>query len=153
MAQGVQKGSEMPNISLPDQNGDTIKLREHTAEQVAVVYFYPKDDTPGCTAEACSFRDSYEAFKDEGAMVIGISANNVKSHKKFAEKYNLPFTLLSDSHKLARDAFDVPSDLLGLIPGRVTYVFDKEGVCQGVYRSQTKATRHVDEALKLIQTL
>jgi peroxiredoxin Q/BCP len=153
MSQGVQKGSPLPSLKLPDQNGKMVDIKDYTSGKISVVYFYPKDDTPGCTAEACSFRDQYKDFQDAGALVIGISSDDIKSHKKFAEKYNLPFTLLADTQKLARKAFDVPSDLLGLIPGRVTYVFDKKGICQGVFRSQTKASRHVDEALEIIVSL
>lgn len=152
-AQGVQVGSAMPQLQLMDQHGQLQSLQTLTAGQVAVVYFYPKDDTPGCTAEACSFRDQYKDFEDAGAVVIGISGDDAASHKKFAEKYRLPFTLLADTQKLARKAFNVPTDLLGMIPGRVTYVFDREGICRGVFRSQTKARQHVDEALQMIQSL
>lgn len=153
MAQGVEVGSSMPDIRLPDQDGTMISLKEATQGKVAVIYFYPKDDTPGCTAEACSFRDQYADFQDAGAVVIGISGDKPKSHKKFVEKYNLPFSLLADTQKIARKAFDVPADLLGLIPGRVTYVFDKDGMCQGVFKSQSKATQHVDESMKMIKKL
>jgi thioredoxin-dependent peroxiredoxin len=148
----VQKGSSIPNLILADQNGKVFNLKNETNGKATVVYFYPKDDTPGCTAEACSFRDNYQDFLDMGALVIGISGDSPASHKKFAEKYNLPYTLLSDPNKEARKAFNVPTDLLGLIPGRVTYIFDKKGVCQGVFKSQTKATQHIDEALKILKS-
>lgn len=152
-AQGVQVGSAMPALQLIDQHGQLQNLKDLTSGQVAVVYFYPKDDTPGCTAEACSFRDQYKDFQDAGAVVIGISGDGAASHKKFADKYQLPFTLLADTQKLARKAFNVPTDLLGMIPGRVTYVFDRQGICRGIYRSQTKAKQHVDEALSMIRSL
>ena len=149
----IQKGNSIPNLILADQNGKVYNLQKETKGKPTVVYFYPKDDTPGCTAEACSFRDNYEDFLEMGAVVIGISGDNPASHKKFAEKYNLPYTLLSDPKKEARKAFNVPTDLLGLIPGRVTYIFDKKGVCQGVFKSQTKATQHIDEALKILKSI
>jgi thioredoxin-dependent peroxiredoxin len=149
----IQKGNSIPNLILADQNGKVYNLQKETKGKPTVVYFYPKDDTPGCTAEACSFRDNHEDFLEMGAVVIGISGDNPASHKKFAEKYNLPYTLLSDPKKEARKAFNVPTDLLGLIPGRVTYIFDKKGVCQGVFKSQTKATQHIDEALKILKSI
>jgi peroxiredoxin len=102
---------------------------------VGVVYFYPADDTPGCTAESCSFRDSHEDFVDAGAVVIGISGDSVESHKRFADKHNLPFTLLADADGAARGSWGV-GKTLGLLPGRVTYVIDPEGVVRKVFSSQ-----------------
>jgi peroxiredoxin Q/BCP len=152
MAQ-MKIGETMPEILLADQNGRPFHLKKETEGRISVVYFYPKDDTPGCTKEACSFRDSYQDFVDAGAIVIGISSDDVESHKAFAEKYNLPFTLLADTAKEARRAFDVPTDLLGLIPGRVTYIFDEVGICRGVFNSQIKATQHTEEALAVIRQI
>jgi len=149
----IQKGNTIPDLILADQNGKVYTIKKETEGKATVVYFYPKDDTPGCTAEACSFRDSYQEFTAMGAIVIGISGDSPKSHKKFAEKYNLPYTLLSDPNKEARKAFNVPTNLLGLIPGRVTYIFDKKGICRGVFESQTKATQHIDEALKVLKSI
>ena len=93
-----------------------------------VIYFYPKDNTPGCTMQACGFRDSYEDFIDLGAEVIGVSSDTVNSHKKFTSQYKLPFTLLSDSDKKLRKLFGVPDKLFGLLPGRVTYIINKKGI-------------------------
>ena len=115
-----------------------------------VVYFYPKDDTPGCTAESCSFRDSFEDFTDAGAEVIGISSDSVESHKAFAAKHNLPFTLLADTDGSVRKAFGV-GKTLGLLPGRVTYVIDPEGVVRHKFSSQFKPKSHIDEALDVIK--
>jgi peroxiredoxin Q/BCP len=112
-----------------------------------VIYFYPKDDTPGCTKEACSFRDSYEEFTDRNVKVIGISADDVESHKNFAKKYNLPFTLLADTKNEVRKLFGVKSNMLGLIPGRVTYVVNTGGEIIYIFDSQLKATKHISEAL------
>jgi peroxiredoxin Q/BCP len=115
-----------------------------------VIYFYPKDDTPGCTKEACSFRDSYEEFTDRNVKVIGISADDVESHSNFAKKYNLPFTLLADVDNEVRNLFGVKGNVFGLIPGRVTYVVDKTGVIIYVFQSQLKAERHITEALQAL---
>jgi len=144
----ITAGQTVPEFSLPDQDGTTV-----TSTQLrggwAVVYFYPKDDTPGCTAESCSFRDNFEAFTDAGAKVIGISSDSVESHKAFAQKHNLPFTLLADTNGAVRKQFGV-TKTLGLLPGRVTYVIDPEGVVQKVFSSQFKPKKHIDEALATI---
>jgi thioredoxin-dependent peroxiredoxin len=117
-----------------------------------VVYFYPKDDTPGCTRESCAFRDQFSDFSDAGAEVIGISSDSVASHKKFAEKHRLPFTLLSDPGGSVRKAFGVPSSL-GVLPGRVTYVIDKKGVVRHAFNSQLNPAKHVEEALAVLASL
>lgn len=117
-----------------------------------VIYFYPKDDTPGCTIESCTFRDSYEEFKEAGAEVIGISSDSPQSHQQFASKYQLPFILLSDSQGKVRKLFDVPN-VLFLLPGRVTYVIDKEGIVRHIFNSMMDFKAHVDEALKTIKSL
>src|SRR6516164_7876574 len=119
-------GQAVPDFELPSQTGDKVRLSDHRGSWV-VVYFYPADDTPGCTAEACSFRDSYEDFTDAGAVVIGISGDSVESHVKFADKHHLPFTLLSDGDGALRKDWGVNKSL-GVLPGRVTYVIDPEGV-------------------------
>ena len=118
-----------------------------------MIYFYPKDDSPGCTKEACSFRDQFEVFKEADAVIIGISGQSVKSHKEFAEKHRLNFTLLSDEGDKIRKQFGVPTNLLGLLPGRVTYIADKTGKVIFIFNSQTKATEHVDEALRILKGL
>jgi peroxiredoxin Q/BCP len=117
------------------------------------LYFYPKDDTPGCTKEACSFRDQYTVFQDLGCEVIGISSDAPKAHKEFAIKYKLPFPLLADEKKEVRTLFGVPKSFLGLLPGRVTYIIDKTGVVRGIFNSQLNATQHIDEALKVVRGL
>lgn len=117
-----------------------------------VIYFYPKDNTPGCTVQACSFRDQYEDFKDLGAEVIGISSDNIASHQKFTQQYKLPFILLSDSDKKIRKLFGVPSGLFGILPGRVTYVADKTGTIIMVFDSMM-AKRHIPKALEAIREL
>ena len=143
-------GDRIPEFSLLDQDGNEFKISDHLGKQALVIYFYPKDDTPGCTKEACSFRDSYEEFTDRNVKVIGISADDVESHMNFAKKYNLPFTLLADVDNKVRNLFGVKSNVFGLIPGRVTYVVDKTGVIIYVFQSQLKAERHITEALQAL---
>ena len=142
-------GQPAPEFTLPDQDGGAVSLSSLKGGWV-VVYFYPKDDTPGCTAESCSFRDSFEEFSDAGAKVVGISGDSVESHKAFATKHNLPFTLLADTDGSVRKAFGV-SKTLGLIPGRVTYVIDPDGVVRHKFSSQFKPKSHIDEALDVIK--
>ena len=149
---GLREGAAAPDFALPDQHGQTISLASFRGQKNVVVYFYPKDDTPGCTKESCSFRDQYTAFTDAGAEVIGISSDSVSSHKAFAEKYNLPFSLLSDLGGKVRAAYGVPATL-GLLPGRVTYVIDRAGVIRHAFNSQINATKHVDEALGVLARL
>ena len=149
---GIQVGDAIPNVSLQSQTGETVDLKSFNGTKCVVLYFYPKDDTPGCTKESCSFRDSYTAFQDAGAEVIGISADDVASHKTFAAKYNLPFTLLSDTGNTIRKSFGVPSTF-GILPGRVTYVIDKSGVVKHITNSQLNFQGHIDESLKVVQGL
>ncbi|MEQ9306345.1 MAG: peroxiredoxin [Marinoscillum sp.] len=151
MGKTLQKGDFIPDVSLKDQDGNLIALPSLIGEKALVVYFYPKDDTPGCTAEACGFRDKYEEFSDMGADVVGISSDTVGSHKKFADKYDLNFTLLSDSHGQAEKEFGVPRNLLGLLPSRVTYIFDKEGRLVSSFNSTIKATKHINEAMEALK--
>ena len=149
----ITKGSKIPAFTLKDQDGDLVNINDLVGNKNLVVYFYPKDDTPGCTKEACSFRDQFEDFRDVGAEVIGISADSVESHRQFAEKHRLKFRLLSDTDNQVRKTFGVPADLLGLIPGRVTYIVDKTGTVQQVFNSQFNSARHVTEALKILKSL
>lgn len=153
MAQQLEVGDTIPLFSLQDQNGDVVHIQDKLNDGPVVIYFYPKDDTPGCTKEACSFRDSYTAFTDEGVTVIGISSDSPEDHKAFAEKYQLPFLLLSDINKEVRKAFGVKGDLFGLIPGRVTFVVDSNGVVHHVFDSQTRAEAHITESLEAIRNL
>ena len=149
----VVVGSKIPEFTLLDQNGNEFAINSVLGKKNLVIYFYPKDDTPGCTKEACSFRDQYEDFKDADAEVIGISSDDVESHKNFAEKYRLTFTLLSDTDSKVRKMFGVPTNLLGMIPGRVTYVVNKQGVVVLMFSSQTKAELHISEALDALKKI
>jgi thioredoxin-dependent peroxiredoxin len=149
----IKTGSSIPTFSLPDQNGNLFDINSVLGKKNLVIYFYPKDDSPGCTAEACSFRDQFEVFKEADAVIIGISGQSVESHKDFSDKYRLGFILLSDKGNTVRKMFGVHSNLFGLVPGRVTYIADKTGKVIYIFNSQTDATKHVDEALRILQEL
>ena len=148
----LQVGDKIPNFSAKDSNGNDFESSSVIGKKPVVFYFYPKDNTPGCTAQACSFRDQYEDFKDLGAEVIGISSDSVQSHEKFAKRYKLPFVLLSDSDKKLRSLFGVKTNLFGLLPGRVTYVADKNGIIKLVFDSMN-ATSHIPKALAIVKKL
>ena len=148
----LQVGQPAPNFTLKTTTGSTFRLQDQRGRHV-VLYFYPKDDTPGCTAEACSFRDQYEDFQDLGAEVVGISSDSEASHQKFTAKHRLPFELLADEQGAVRKLYEVPRALLGLLPGRVTFVIDKHGVIQYIFNSLTGATDHVRKAKEVIQGL
>lgn len=143
-------GDKIPCFFNEDNN--TVFNWDKYKGKPLVIYFYPKDDTPGCTTQACGFRDEYETFKELGAEVIGISGDSNESHEKFAQKYKLPFLLLSDNDKKIRKLFGVPSNLFGLIPGRVTYVMDKNGIIQFIFNSMS-AKNHVQKAKEIIQKM
>ncbi|MFV8326039.1 peroxiredoxin [Flavobacterium sp. ZS1P14] len=148
----LKVGDKIPNFKAKDTNGNDFESQSLVGHKPVVIYFYPKDNTPGCTAQACSFRDQYEDFKDLGAEVIGVSSDSVSSHKEFAKHYKLPFLLLSDPDKKIKKLFGVHSKMLGLIPGRVTYVADKDGIIQLVFDGMI-ATRHMPEALETVKRL
>jgi thioredoxin-dependent peroxiredoxin len=143
-------GGKAPLFSLPDQNGKMINLADFIGNSKLVVYFYPKDESYGCTKEACSFRDNYEDFKDAGAEVIGISADDEASHRGFAANHKLPFILLSDKDKKVAGMYGV-GKTLGILPGRVTFIIDKQGIIRGIYSSQVSFQKHVDEALEVLK--
>ena len=145
----IEVGQKAPDFELPDAEGKRIRLADFRGKKAIVLYFYPKDDTPGCTAEACGFRDSYEEFSNAGAEVIGVSSDSSASHGKFAKRHKLPFTLLSDAKGEVRKKYGVPSTM-GMLPGRVTFVIDRKGIVRHVFNSQLQATRHVSEALEAL---
>ena len=148
----ITVGANAPDFSKTTQNGDAISLSQFRGEKTIVLYFYPKDETPGCTAEACTFRDSFEDFVEAGAVVIGVSQDSEESHKNFASRHRLPFLLVSDRDKALQKAYGVPKTM-GLLPGRVTYVIDREGKVQHVFNSQLNAKKHVREALEVVKRL
>ena len=129
-----------------------IDLRDFLGNKPVVLFFYPKDDTLGCTKEVCAFRDSFEEFRKLDAEVIGISSDSLESHKRFAAKHDLPFTLLSDEGGKVRRLYGVPNTF-GLFPGRVTYVLDREGIIRRIFSSQISVEKHVEEALKALESI
>lgn len=149
----IEVGSTIPIFELKDQHGKLFKLDSVLGQKNLVIYFYPKDDSPGCTKEACSFRDQFADFEDADAMVIGISSQSVVSHLNFATKHRLNYTLLSDEGNKVRKLLGVPSNFLGLIPGRVTYVINKEGKVVYLFNSQILAEKHVGEALRILREM
>ena len=148
----VRAGDIAPDFILPDQAGKPVRLRDLLGDKTVVLYFYPKDETPGCVLEARAFRDSYAEFTAQGAEVVGVSSDSVKSHRRFIERHALPFRLLSDRDSAVRDLYGVERTL-GVLPGRVTYVIDKAGVVRQVYSSQLLPTRHSREALSVLAAL
>ena len=148
----LQVGQPAPDFTLNTTSAQPFRLSKLRGRHV-VLYFYPKDDTPGCTTQACTFRDQYEDFKDLGAEVVGISSDSEKSHQKFAQKHRLPFELLADTEGAVRKLYEVPRALLGLLPGRVTFVIDKKGVIQYIFNSLSGATDHVRKAREVLQGL
>lgn len=147
----LKKGDKVPSFTLKDQDGKIFSIDTLIGKKPMVIFFYPKDFTPGCIKEVCSFRDQYEDFTDLGAEVIGISGDGESSHQKFAKKYRLPFTLLSDSAKKVRALFGVKGSLFGLLPGRVTYVIDKNGIVQLVFENQFGTEKHITESLAILK--
>ncbi|HEY4032585.1 MAG TPA: peroxiredoxin [Ktedonobacteraceae bacterium] len=148
----VQIGDHAPDFTLPTQAGSTVSLKDFLGKSIVVLYFYPKDNTGGCTKEACSFRDSYEVFKEAGAEVIGVSSDSVASHDKFAQKYRLPFILASDTGGKLRKRYGVPT-ALGILPGRVTYIIDKQGIVRHISVSHFAPEKHITEALNILKEL
>jgi peroxiredoxin Q/BCP len=148
----LKVGDVAPDFTLPAQDGRSVRLSDFRGNKPVVVYFYPKDNTPGCTTEACTFRDHYEDFQQIGAEVIGISSDDAASHEGFANKHRLPFILLSDTDGAVRKAYGVPATL-GLLPGRMTFVIDQDGVIRHIFNSQLRAARHVEEALGTLKQL
>ncbi|WP_340199297.1 peroxiredoxin [Ascidiimonas sp. W6] len=146
----LKAGSTLPEFSLKDQNGDSFLSKDLIGHKKVVIFFYPKDFTPGCTKEVCSFRDSYEEFQKLGAEVIGISGDSEKSHQKFSDYYKLPFRLLSDKGNKVRKLFGVPKSLLGILPGRETYVFNKEGKAIMVFNNMSGSI-HMKKALAILK--
>jgi peroxiredoxin Q/BCP len=148
----VKVGDKAPDFTLPSQMGDNVALSEYQGKKNVVLYFYPKDETRGCTREACEFRDQYDVFTGLGAEVLGVSSDTLESHKSFATHYGLPFLLLSDVKGKVRKLYGVPSSM-GIIPGRVTYIIDKKGVVRHIFNSQFQPEKHIKEALKVLKEI
>ncbi len=151
-AADVKEGMKAPAFSAQDQEGRTVRLQDFAGKSAVVLYFYPKDDTPGCTKEACSLRDGSADLRAAGAVVLGVSSDDVASHRAFAGKFNLPFSLLADPERKIIDAYGVRMPVLG-VAKRVTFLIDREGTVRRVLTDvQTAAhDRQVLEALKALK--
>jgi peroxiredoxin Q/BCP len=145
-------GASAPDFTLPGPDGRDVSLAELLRDGAVVLYFYPKDQTPGCTMEACAFRDEIEGFTAAGAQVVGISRDDQRSHARFAAKHKLPFLLLSDIGGEAHARYGVTKKL-GLIPDRTTFVIDRDGIVRLVYSSMIRMRAHVDESLAFVRSL
>jgi peroxiredoxin Q/BCP len=146
-------GGRAPDFSLPDQDNAVVTLSTLLGRGPLVFFFYPKDETPGCTAEACSFRDATGDFLAAGATVFGVSSDSVASHKRFATKHNLPYRLLADEGGRLREAWGIKRAFFGLADGRVTIVLDENGVVRHSFSAMLNATAHVNEALRTVRSL
>ena len=144
-------GDTAPDFSLLDEHGLPVSLKDYLGKKVVVLYFYPKDFTSGCTAEACSFRDNYKPYQDKGAVVIGVSLDSVESHLKFSEKYNLPFAILSDHSKEAAKAYGVLG-VGGFLTKRVTFIINKDGKITHIF-PKVDVKHHSEEVLKALEEM
>ncbi len=147
----LKVGDPVPSFTLPDQNGKPFNVGDYIGKKILVIYFYPKDESPVCTKEACAFRDKYEDFTQKGALVIGINSGTVESHKAFLEHYHLPFLLLSDTGNKVLEQFGVKSAFF--MTGRETFVIDLGGKVAFTYNSMLKGTRHMEETLAFIEKM
>ena len=151
-AAGIGVGDPAPDFELPARSGQPVRLSDYQGTRVVVLYFYAKDNSRRCTAEACAFRDSHEVFTDAGAEVIGVSSDPVDSHDRFSSEHRLPFVLVSDSSGRLRRSYGIRK-AMGVLPGRVTYVIDREGIVRHVFSSVTNIDGHVAEALRVVKEL
>ena len=145
-------GDKAPNFTLPRSNGEPFTLADVLGKRTVVLFFYPKDDTPGCTVEACTFRDNYQAFVEAGAEVVGVSSDSGASHDEFASKHRLPMTLLTDAGGKVRALYGV-RPTLGVLPGRATFVIDRSGTIVHAFVSQLRVKTHVEQALAVVRGL
>ena len=150
--QKLEVGDKISEFSLSNQEGAVVNMRDYLGKPI-VIFFYPKDDTPGCTREACAFRDDFDKFRNVEASVFGISEDSIDAHKRFQKRYDLPFDLLSDVNNRIRKQFGVRGTFFGLIPGRVTYVIDQKGIIRHIYESQLNFEQHVSKAIEILQSI
>ena len=152
MGKSLEVGEAAPEFRLQDGGGQWVHSPDLWRSGPAVSFFYPRDDTTICTAEACAFQGNLSGFEELGATVVGVSADSVASHQAFAGRHGLTYTLLSDAKNEARRAFGVPKTL-GVLAGRSTYVIDQEGIIRHAYHAQISASGHVEEALEAVREL
>ena len=152
-ANDVGVGDKIPDFKLMNAQGNLVNIYSYIGNKPLVIYFYPKDDTPGCTMEANAFQESYGEFKKLDATVIGISSDSPDSHQKFSSSCGLEFELLSDIGGKARAQLSVPTSMFGLLPGRVTYVIDLKGIIVEMYDSQIGYSTHIQKSLDAIKQI
>lgn len=148
----LKVGDVAPEFCLKGATGEEVCLARFRGVADVVVYFYPKNESPACTLEACSFRDDYERFREAGAEVIGISGDTPESHGRFAARHRLPFFLLSDPEGATALRYGV-TRTLGLFPGRATFLIDRDGIVRHLFSSQFRPLKHVSEMLAVLETL
>ena len=147
----LRAGDRLPSFNLLDQDGEQ-RSSDDLAGRPLVLFFYPKDDTPGCTIEACSFRDNHSALTELGAVVWGVSADDAISHRRFANRHSLTYPLLCDTNSALRKRLGVPR-AMGLLPGRVTYVVDGDGIIRHIIENLLDGPAHVRESLRVVRRL
>lgn len=151
----LKVGSVAPDFSVTLPDGDAFRLGDFRGKKNVVLFFYPKNFTPGCTKEVCGFRDNYEALKSYDAEIVGVSFDDAESHRKFASQYHVPYTLIPDTAQDIARAYGTAGRFGGLLPGakRVTYVIDKKGIIRGVFHHELMVGKHIDESVALLQAL
>ncbi len=145
----IAVGNPAPDVTLSLHDGRTVRLSDYRGKRAVVVFFYPRDNTPVCTKEACAFRDAYSRFVDAGCEVIGVSCNSAESHGRFADRHGLPYPLATDADGSLQRAFGM-KPLLGFLPGRTTFVIDKDGVVRLVFSAIFASDEHVKKALEIL---
>lgn len=148
----LKVGQEAPDFTLFDQNGNQVSLADFKGKQNVVLFFYPKDNSPGCTAQSCSFRDNYIGFKSLNTQVLGISDDSTESHKNFSQKNRLTYPLLSDRNGTVREKYDLKK-FLGFLPPRTSFAINTDGKIVAVFSSQLQVSKHIDEMLKACQKM
>ena len=149
----ISEGQKAPDFELLDQNGSAVRLSEYRGKRWTVLYFYPKDDTPGCTKEACSFRDNLLQLQSVDAVVLGVSVDGVKSHQKFAEKFNLNFPILSDTDYKTCELYGTLTRFMGMkLARRSTFLIDPDGIIRKVF-PKVKPTDHALEVVQALKAL
>ncbi len=149
MSKTLQVGDKAPTFALQDQDGNVVDVASIIGKKAVVLYFYPKDFTSGCTMEAREFRDMHEQFQSNGAEVIGVSADDVKTHKEFAVEHELPFKLLADTENKVRDMYGAWG--LAHTAGRITFLIDRQGIVRMVFSSQLQPKKHIEEGLRVLK--
>ena len=149
----IQQGSKAPNFRQTDHLGQVVDLDELRKKGPVVLYFYPRDFTPGCTAEACMFRDAFSELEGHGATIVGVSVDDDESHRRFAKRYQLQFSLLSDADRKLAESFGIMRTIRLLGAQRVTFVIDRGGIVRGTFHHELSMQKHIEGVQRLLPTL